>query len=78
MHSIWAGRAVLSARQFPNSQVTAVSNSHSQRLTIEGEAAARGLKNLRVVTADMNVFDPQAKFDRIVADFSRQYQPHRW
>ena len=52
----WGSLSLWMARQFPNSQITAVSNSHSQRDYIEGEAAARGLKNLRVITADMNVF----------------------
>jgi cyclopropane-fatty-acyl-phospholipid synthase len=47
--------------------VTALSNSHSQREYIEREAMARGLKNIRVVTSDMNVFDPQRRFDRIVS-----------
>jgi cyclopropane-fatty-acyl-phospholipid synthase len=63
----WGSLSLWMARQFPNSQITAVSNSRSQRDYIESEAAARGLKNLRVVTADMNVFDPQAQFDRIVS-----------
>jgi len=63
----WGSLALWMARQFPNSRITAVSNSSSQRDYIEGEAAARGLKNLRVVTVDMNVFDPQAQFDRIVS-----------
>jgi cyclopropane-fatty-acyl-phospholipid synthase len=63
----WGSLSLWMARQFPHSRVTAVSNSHSQRLYVEGEAAARGLKNLRVVTQDMNVFDPQQKFDRIVS-----------
>lgn len=44
-----------------------MSNSHSQRIYIEGEAAARGLENLRVLTQDINVFDPKEKFDRIVS-----------
>jgi cyclopropane-fatty-acyl-phospholipid synthase len=44
-----------------------VSNSQSQRQFIESEAEARGLKNLRVVTADMNVFDAGRQFDRIVS-----------
>jgi len=57
----------LMARQFPTSQVTALSNSHSQREYIEREAMARGLKNIRVVTSDKNVFDPQRRFDRIVS-----------
>jgi cyclopropane-fatty-acyl-phospholipid synthase len=45
----------------------AVSNSTSQRHYIEGEAAARGFGNLRVITQDMNAFDPGARFDRIVS-----------
>jgi cyclopropane-fatty-acyl-phospholipid synthase len=55
------------ARQFRNAEITAVSNSHSQREHIEREAAARGLGNLRVITADMNVFQPEQPFDRIVS-----------
>jgi len=63
----WGSLALWMARQFPHSQVTAVSNSNSQREFIEGEARERGLRNLCVVTADMNVFDPGRKFDRIVS-----------
>ncbi|MDB5632103.1 MAG: class SAM-dependent methyltransferase [Tardiphaga sp.] len=55
------------ARQFPNADITAVSNSNSQRTYIEGEAESRGLSNLRVVTQDMNVFDSQQQFERIVS-----------
>ena len=51
----WGSLSLWMARQFPNAQITAVSNSHGQRRYIESEAAARGLKNLRAVTADMNV-----------------------
>jgi cyclopropane-fatty-acyl-phospholipid synthase len=47
--------------------VIAVSNSQSQRAYIEEIARQRGLPNLRVVTADMNVFAPEGKFDRIVS-----------
>jgi cyclopropane-fatty-acyl-phospholipid synthase len=63
----WGSLSLWMARQFPNAQVTAVSNSHSQRRHIEVEAAARGLMNLRVVTQDMNVFAPERQFDRIVS-----------
>ncbi|MDB5638668.1 MAG: class SAM-dependent methyltransferase [Bradyrhizobium sp.] len=63
----WGSLSLWMARQFPNSPVTAVSNSRTQREYIEAEAASRGLKNLRVVTADMNVFDPERQFDRIVS-----------
>ncbi len=44
-----------------------VSNSHSQREFIAGQAKAEGLANLNVVTADMNAFQPQGRFDRVVS-----------
>jgi cyclopropane-fatty-acyl-phospholipid synthase len=63
----WGSLSLWMARRFPKSQVTAVSSSNNQREYIEAEAAARGLTNLRVVTADMNVFEPEREFDRIVS-----------
>jgi cyclopropane-fatty-acyl-phospholipid synthase len=62
----WGSLSLWMARQFPHSQVTAVSNSQSQRIYVETEAAARGLNNLHVVTDDMNLFAPGRQFDRIV------------
>jgi cyclopropane-fatty-acyl-phospholipid synthase len=63
----WGSLSLWMARQFPQSLVTAVSNSDSQREYIESEAARRGLANLRVVTQDMNLFAPGTRFDRIVS-----------
>jgi cyclopropane-fatty-acyl-phospholipid synthase len=63
----WGSLSLWMARQFPHSQVTAVSNSRAQRIYIENEATSRGLHNLDVVTADMNVFAPERQFDRIVS-----------
>ncbi|MDB5580458.1 MAG: Cyclopropane-fatty-acyl-phospholipid synthase [Bradyrhizobium sp.] len=63
----WGSLSLSVARQFPNSQVTAVSNSNSQRDYIEREAVSRGIANLRVITQDMNVFEPGQTFDRIVS-----------
>ena len=63
----WGSLSLWMARQFPGSDIVAVSNSHSQREYIEQVAAARGLGNLRIVTADMNVFEPERQFDRIVS-----------
>jgi cyclopropane-fatty-acyl-phospholipid synthase len=63
----WGSLSLWMARQFPNSEVTAVSNSHRQREYIDAEAASRGLKNLAVVTADINRVDPRRPFDRIVS-----------
>lgn len=63
----WGSLSLWMARQFPHAKVTAVSNSQSQRAYIEDMAQQRGLLNLRVGTADMNVFAPDGQFDRIVA-----------
>jgi len=63
----WGSLSLFMARQFPHANIVAVSNSGSQREYIESEAAKRGLTNLRVVTADMNAFEPAEQFDRIVS-----------
>jgi cyclopropane-fatty-acyl-phospholipid synthase len=63
----WGSLSLWMARQFPHAQITAVSNSRAQRQYIEAEAESRGLKNLGVITQDMNVFDPERTFDRIVS-----------
>lgn len=68
----WGSLSCWMAERYPNSGITAVSNSHSQRRFIEAQAAAKGLRNLRVVTADMNDFSPgratpNGGFDRVVS-----------
>ncbi|QUS41391.1 class I SAM-dependent methyltransferase [Tardiphaga alba] len=63
----WGSLSLWMARQFPHARITAVSNSASQRAHIESEAASRGLSNLHVITKDMNVFQPDGTFDRIVS-----------
>jgi cyclopropane-fatty-acyl-phospholipid synthase len=63
----WGSLSLWMARQFPHSQISAVSNSNAQREYIEREAAKRGLANLHVITADVNLFAPDAQFDRVVS-----------
>lgn len=63
----WGSLSLWMAEQYPAARITAVSNSASQRLYIQGVARARGLTNLDVVTADANVFVPDGVFDRIVS-----------
>ncbi len=63
----WGSVTLWVAEKYPNCRVTAVSNSNGQREYIERTAAERGLSNVRVVTADVNDFDPGATFDRIVS-----------
>lgn len=63
----WGSLSLCMARQFPHARITAVSNSQAQRAHVEDEARLRGLSNLRVIAADMNVFAPEGRFDRIVS-----------
>ena len=63
----WGAFSLYAAERFSHSKVVGVSNSHSQRTFIEQQAAARGLTNLQIVTADINEFEAGCRFDRIVS-----------
>lgn len=63
----WGSLTLWMAEQFPNSCIDAVSNSHSQRKFILAEAAIRGLKNINIHTCDMNDFDTEEHYDRVVS-----------
>jgi cyclopropane-fatty-acyl-phospholipid synthase len=63
----WGSLSLWMARHYPAAQITSVSNSHSQREFIAGQARAEGLANLTVITADMNAFEPDGRFDRVVS-----------
>jgi cyclopropane-fatty-acyl-phospholipid synthase len=64
----WGSLSLYMAKQFPTSRITGVSNSRSQKEFIDRQAKTRGLSNLEIVTADMNVFEPASKdFDRVVS-----------
>ena len=63
----WGSLTLWMAQHYPAAQVTALSNSHSQREFIEAQAAQRGLRNLQVLTRDINGFDTEQRFDRVVS-----------
>jgi len=63
----WGSLSLWMAERYPGSQITAVSNSASQRRWIEARADERGLGNLHVITADMNDFEIDGPFDRVVS-----------
>ena len=63
----WGSMTLFMAARYPGARITAVSNSASQRAFIEGRAREQGLTNVRIITADMNVFDSDQRFDRIVS-----------
>jgi cyclopropane-fatty-acyl-phospholipid synthase len=63
----WGSLSLWMAERFPEARITAISNSAPQRQVILARARARGLANLEVLTADVNRFDPGARFDRVVS-----------
>ncbi len=63
----WGSLSLWMAARYPKSRVLAVSNSAPQRRFITATAAGRGLANLKVLTADMNHFDTERRFDRVVS-----------
>jgi cyclopropane-fatty-acyl-phospholipid synthase len=63
----WGSLALYMAEKFPGSEITAVSNSRSQKHFIDVQAAARGIRNLQIITADMNDFAASGLYDRVVS-----------
>jgi cyclopropane-fatty-acyl-phospholipid synthase len=65
----WGSLSLWMAERFPNSKITAVSNSHSQKRFIDARAAVLGFNNLEVITSDVNQlsFPNGTRFDRVVS-----------
>jgi cyclopropane-fatty-acyl-phospholipid synthase len=84
----WGSLTLWMAEHYPNAQITAVSNSNSQREYILGQCRARGLINVTVLTRDVNHLMLDAEtFDRCVSiemfEHMRNYPQllqriHRW
>ena len=74
----WGSLSLWIAAHYPASRVVSVSNSNSQREYITAQAKDRGLENLSVITCDMNDFDTELRFDRVVSvemfEHMRNYQ----
>ena len=64
----WGSLSLWAAARYPASRFIAVSNSRTQRAFIEAAAAARGIRNLRVLTGDVRALElAAASFDRVVS-----------
>ena len=63
----WGSLSFWIAENHPESRIVAVSNSTAQRRHIENECKARGIDRIEVVTADINDFHPEGRFDRVVS-----------
>jgi cyclopropane-fatty-acyl-phospholipid synthase len=63
----WGSLSLWIAEKFPKCRVLAVSNSVPQGEFIRGRARELSLGNVEVTTADMNRFDTDRRFDRILS-----------
>lgn len=63
----WGSLTMYMAKRFPDCQITAVSNSSTQKAFIDRKAKERGLTNVTIITSDMNNFTTDEKFDRVVS-----------
>lgn len=63
----WGSLTLWIAEKYPNSRVTAVSNSRPQREFILAEASRCGLRTPRIITADVNDLALEDRFDRVVS-----------
>jgi cyclopropane-fatty-acyl-phospholipid synthase len=65
----WGSLSLWMAEHYPHSYITGVSNSRTQKAYIDARAAERGLKNLEIITCDMNRLDfpGNVRFDRVVS-----------
>ncbi|WP_159467517.1 cyclopropane-fatty-acyl-phospholipid synthase family protein [Dyadobacter sp. 3J3] len=74
----WGSLSLFMSAKYPESSFTVVSNSRTQKEYIDQQAIERNIKNLKVITADMNAFEINEKFDRIVSvemfEHMRNYQ----
>ncbi len=63
----WGSLTLFMAKRFPKAEITAVSNSTGQKKYIDRCCAERGISNVEVITADINVFSTEKRFDRVVS-----------
>ncbi|MGD8345553.1 MAG: cyclopropane-fatty-acyl-phospholipid synthase family protein [Desulfobacterales bacterium] len=63
----WGALSVWMAENYPASQIVTVSNSGPQGDFIRTICQQKQLPNLKVITVDMNDFDIDTKFDRVVS-----------
>jgi len=63
----WGSLSLYTAHRFPKCKITGVSNSAPQREFIMRRAAELGIKNLEIITQDVNKLEIDRTFDRIVS-----------
>jgi cation-transporting ATPase 13A3/4/5 len=64
----WGSAALYFAEMLPRSQITAFSNSRTQKAYIDLQAQEKGLENLTVITGNVVDYEfEESSFDRVVS-----------
>ncbi|KAF8647071.1 hypothetical protein AX16_006906 [Volvariella volvacea WC 439] len=65
----WGSLTFFLAERYPNSRIVGLSNSSTQKAYIDATAKKRGLKNVEIITSDVNAHDfvGTRHFDRILS-----------
>lgn len=63
----WGSLTCYMAKKYPESEITAVSNSKDQKNYILNRCAENQIENVKIITADMNDFEIQEKFDNVIS-----------
>lgn len=65
----WGSLTLWMAKEYPDAEITAVSNSRTQKEYIDSQAAERGLTNIEVKTVNMISYEGEGEsvFDRVVS-----------
>ena len=74
----WGSLTCFMAKKYPKSEITAVSNSKDQKKYILKRCTENQIENVKVITADMNDFEIQEKYDNVISiemfEHMRNYQ----
>ncbi len=74
----WGSLSLFMSARYPTSTFTVVSNSRTQKIHIDEQAKLRNIRNLTVITKDVNALSLDKTFDRIVSvemfEHMRNYQ----
>lgn len=63
----WGSMSLWLAQNYPNAQITGLSNSRTQKAFIEQQARNQNLSNLQIITANVAEWDTNHTFDRIIS-----------
>jgi cyclopropane-fatty-acyl-phospholipid synthase len=63
----WGSLTLWMAEMYPEARITAVSNSAPQRMFIESICREKKFRNVQIITADMNDFAAEGRYDRVVS-----------